>query len=184
MKKAGKTLGLIGGILGILLTLVLAVITMGRIAVSPEFGAFDVRGETFSEMREELGFEQKELMNPVNFSGQRWLSEFKEFESVMNDYIEENGSPWRSWKTAASWELKAILIALSCSLVLSIFGIIGAGITKKHNIPGGIFMLLSGIGIMVCSFFAFGIAFMWLPSLLLLLGGIFALAAKQPTKAV
>ncbi len=185
MKIAGKTFGIIGGIIGIVISLLLTVTVMSKISYSPTFGAFYVNGKTFKEMTEGLEETEKDRISPENYTGQRWLSEFKEFEEVMENYMSNSIKVWNDWKKDAAGELKVILIIISSSFFLSIFGIVGGSLCNKHNIVGGIFMIISGLGIFIGNIFALGAAlswiavFMWVVVLFFFLGGIFAVAAKN-----
>lgn len=169
MKKAGFLLGLIGGILAFIFTIIMIFTGLAKLAYGFVLNEFDGMGEPMIDMMDDFedidsfeDFEDWDMEGFEDWDLEDWDLEDQELDlQIFEDQIAK--------------QITGMWISIILSFLLSIFAIVGAAICKAKPKLGGIFMLIAGIGVFICSIFAWGVAFMWIATVLLLLGGIFAL---------
>jgi len=174
MKTAGFVCGLIGGILAFIFSIILIFSGLAKAAWDTTFGGQGQFSNAIIDMAEDL--EGMESLEEWDFENMEDLDELEEWGDQYSEDLEGFGMQ-------LGRQMTGIWIAVVFSFLLSILGIVGAAICKRKSVIGGIFMLAAAVGVFICSIFAWGAAYMWIASVLLILGGIFALVPPKPAPA-
>lgn len=182
MKKAAFALGYAGGILALILSLLMIfTVPAGLVTQAIDDIKYDMKNENvvaFNEialaMREQSVTDLSES-NIMEFArGVAKNSEVLSDENVYADTVEF------TYKIAVHGIISVILIGVS--ILFSLLAFIGALVTRKASMGGGIMMLISALVLVLCAIYTETVIPMIAASLMLTAAGIIALVPEQ-TKA-
>ena len=140
MKREGLVLGLVGGILAVLFTVMMIVTGAAKLVVKTTTGVIGELSETITGITET--FED--------------IDEFGDLRKLSETGLKEKDPKWDEMKAKTTSLITGLLICIPLSFLLGILGIIGGSICKKKKRAGGILMLIAGVGILICSIIEIG----------------------------
>lgn len=179
MKKAAFALGYAGGILALILSLLMIfTVPAGLVTQAIEDIKYDMKNENIVAFNEiaiamrEHGVTDLRESSIIEFArGVAKNSEVLNDEYVYVDTVEF------TYKLAVHGIISAILVGIS--ILFSLLAFIGALVTRKAPMAGGVMMLISALVLVLCAIYTETVVPMVAASLMLTAAGIIALVPEQ-----